>query len=184
MSSTRKGAGILPITIKDNKIYFLFGRENKYNDTPGWADFGGGIEKNENVFSSAIREGWEESTGFLGSPEEIKKKILKNKKRCIKLPTYTTYLLPIDYDEKMIKYFNLAQNCIQKNLSKKIITNTYIFEKQEIKWFSFEEMEKNIHSFRSFYQQIIQILLNKKEEFKKYTKRKKAKKTKTKKKYF
>ena len=84
MSSTRKGAGILPISIKDNQIYFLFGKENKYNDTPGWADFGGGIEKNENVFSSAIREGWEESTSFLGSPQEIKKKILKNKKRSIK----------------------------------------------------------------------------------------------------
>ena len=26
------------------QIYFLFGKENKYNDTPGWSDFGGGIE--------------------------------------------------------------------------------------------------------------------------------------------
>ena len=74
------GAGVLPISIKNNKIYFLFGKENKYNDTPGWADFGGGTEPNENIFNGAVREAWEESTGFLGSIEEIKKRILKCKK--------------------------------------------------------------------------------------------------------
>jgi hypothetical protein len=122
------GAGILPIAKKNNQIYFLFGKENKYNDTPGWADFGGGIESNENILDSAVREGWEESTGFLGTPQEMKKKILKNKKMCIDIPGYKTFLLPIEYDEKMVEYFNKCQNCIQKNLSKEIITKTFIFE--------------------------------------------------------
>jgi hypothetical protein len=36
------GAGVLPATIHNNKIYFLFGKENKFADTPGWSDFGGG----------------------------------------------------------------------------------------------------------------------------------------------
>ena len=71
------GAGILPIAIKDNQLYLLFGKENKYNDTPGWADFGGGIESSENILDAAIREGWEESSGFLGDPKEMKKKINK-----------------------------------------------------------------------------------------------------------
>ena len=33
------GAGILPISIHNKKIYLLFGKENKYADTPGWSDF-------------------------------------------------------------------------------------------------------------------------------------------------
>jgi len=156
------GAGILPIAKKNNQIYFLFGKENKYNDTPGWADFGGGIEPHENIFNAAVREGWEESTGFLGSPQEIKKKIIKNKKICLDIPDYKTFLLPMEYDEKLVEYFNKCQNCIQKKLSKEIITKTFIFEKQEIKWFSYEELEKKIHLFRPFYQEIIKIIIGKK----------------------
>ena len=58
------GGGILPVAIKNNKLYFLFGKENELDDTPGWADFGGGAEeslqlqklasKYTNVFSVLI----------------------------------------------------------------------------------------------------------------------------------
>ena len=41
------GGGILPCTIHNNKLLFLFGKENKYADTPGWSDFGGGKDGNE-----------------------------------------------------------------------------------------------------------------------------------------
>ena len=160
------GAGVLPIAIKNNKVYFLFGKENKYNDTPGWADFGGGVESNENILDSAVREGWEESTGFLGSLQEIKKKIIKNNKMSLDIPNYKTFLLPIIYDEKMIDYFNKCQNCIQSSLSKEMIEKTYIFEKQEIKWFSIDELEKKIKLFRPFYQEIIKIILGNKLLFK------------------
>ena len=40
------GAGIVPVSLKGDKVVFLFGKENKYNDTPGYSDFGGGREKN------------------------------------------------------------------------------------------------------------------------------------------
>ena len=171
------GAGVLPISIKNNKIYFLFGKENKYNDTPGWADFGGGTEPNENILNGAVREAWEESTGFLGSKEEIKKRILKWKKT-FQYDRYTTFLMPMEYDDKLIYYFNNNQKCIEKKLDPKIIKNSYIFEKDELKWFSFEELEKNIHSFRSFYQNMVKILLENKKEIKKlFIKRNKTKKS-------
>jgi hypothetical protein len=160
------GAGVLPIAIKNNQIYFLFGKENKYNDTPGWADFGGGIEEKENILNSAVREGWEESTGFLGTPQEMKKIIIKNNKMCLDIPNYKTFLLPIKYDEKMVEYFNKSQYCIQNNLSKEIIEKTFIFEKQEIKWFRLEDLEQKIKLFRPFYQEIIKIILEKKILFK------------------
>ena len=67
------GAGILPITIcSDGKIYFLFGKENKYEDSAsGWSDFGGGTDNTESFFQTACREGSEELTGFLGSSNDI-----------------------------------------------------------------------------------------------------------------
>ena len=37
------GAGILPTTIHKGKLYFLFGKEGKHEDSaPGFSDFGGG----------------------------------------------------------------------------------------------------------------------------------------------
>ena len=62
------GAGILPVAIINGKIYFLFSREqnSENNDYNQWSDFGGRKEKNETYKETAIREGWEESDGFLG----------------------------------------------------------------------------------------------------------------------
>ena len=42
------GGGILPISFKDGKIYFLFSRESggkKYKDGGLWSDFGGSKRK-------------------------------------------------------------------------------------------------------------------------------------------
>ena len=66
------GASILPITLINNKICFLFGKERDIDENPGWSDFGGGTEKGETFLDTAIREGSEELTGFLGSPKKIK----------------------------------------------------------------------------------------------------------------
>mgnify|MGYP005661278921 FL=1 len=58
---------ILPMAIHNNKLYFLFGKENPLEKSAkGWSDFGGRLENSETPFSAAIREGSEELTGFLG----------------------------------------------------------------------------------------------------------------------
>ena len=67
------GGSILPTTIHNGKIYFLFGKERDIDENPGWSDFGGGTDKGESLFETAIREGSEELTGFLGDKKEIKK---------------------------------------------------------------------------------------------------------------
>ena len=70
---------ILPITIHNNKLYFLFGKENSMEDSAkGWSDFGGGCENGENPFKTALREGGEELTGFLGDGKNIKTLIKKS----------------------------------------------------------------------------------------------------------
>ena len=67
------GAAILPATIHNGTLYFLFGKENKFESSaPGFSDFGGGVDKGESVYNAAIREAGEELTGFLGSGKEIK----------------------------------------------------------------------------------------------------------------
>ena len=72
------GAGILPTTIYQDKLYFLFGKENSLEKSAkGWSDFGGGCEKGETPFIAAMREGSEELTGFLGDEKQIKALVKK-----------------------------------------------------------------------------------------------------------
>ena len=68
------GAGILPVALYKGEVYFLFGRESRHIDHKAsglWSDFGGSREKNETYKQTAIREGYEESSGFLGTKKQI-----------------------------------------------------------------------------------------------------------------
>jgi 8-oxo-dGTP pyrophosphatase MutT (NUDIX family) len=170
------GAGILPITIcSDGKIYFLFGKENKYEDSAsGWSDFGGGTDNKESFFQTACREGSEELTGFLGSSNDIAV-LLKTKgkggtytidytDKSGKYGTYRTHIFPLTYDPMLPHYYNNNQRFLQKHLSPEIIKSTKIFEKAEIRWICIDELKKMRKQFRSFYQHIVdEILANKSE---------------------
>ena len=161
------GGSILPVTIHNNKIYFLFGKERDIDENPGWSDFGGGTDKGETLFQTAIREGGEEMTGFLGSSADIKKLLNKYGTYNVdyKSEGYTTYrchIFPMNYDDKLPFYYNNNQQFLQKRLDQKVIRNTKIFEKTQIKWFSFDEIKKDIKQFRSFYQNIVHLILGNK----------------------
>lgn len=99
------GGGLLPIAIKNNKPYFLFGLENELDDTPGWADFGGGNEVGESTLDTAIREGGEEINGFLGIGDKLRKRVKKNKIATLAFKTYSTYIFMIDYDDNLPIYY-------------------------------------------------------------------------------
>ena len=53
-------ASILPITIHNNQLHFLFGKENSMEDSAkGWSDFGGRVDHGESIFqgmSSTIKK--------------------------------------------------------------------------------------------------------------------------------
>ena len=156
------GAGILPTTIYKNKLYFLFGKENKYEDSaPGFSDFGGGTDNNESYIETAIREGGEELTGFLGSDEDLKKMLNKHGTYAIDNisktgSTYRTHIFPMVYDEKLPFYYNNNQHFIQKRLSSDVIKNSKIFEKEEIRWICIDEIPKMKNKFRFFFVQTLQ----------------------------
>ena len=154
------GAGILPTAIYKNKLYFLFGKENKYADTPGFSDFGGGTEKSESYLQTAIREGGEELTGFLGSDEELGKMLKKRGTYNINNDgNYRMHIFCMKYDEALPRYYNNNQCFLQKRLDPEIIKKTKIFEKAEICWFCIDELLPRKKEFRSYFQRIVEKIV-------------------------
>ena len=159
------GGSILPVTLHNGKIYFLFGKERDIDENPGWSDFGGGTDKGETFIQTACREGGEELTGFLGSDSDIKKMLNKYGTYNIDYKSegygvYRCHIFPMEYDEMLPYYYNNNQQFLQKSLDKKIIRDTKIFEKTQIKWFSFDDIKTHHNKFRSFYKDIIQLILD------------------------
>ena len=57
----------------------------------------------------------------------------------------------MNYDENLPKYFTNNHRFLWNHMDKNILNNSKFFEKQEIKWFSINELRKKKHEFRSFY---------------------------------
>ena len=151
---------ILPITIHNNKLYFLFGKENSYEKSAkGWSDFGGRIEHKETPFEGAIREGSEELTGFLGNKSQLQKLIRKNGGTYkLKYNNYHIHMFYIEYNENLPIFFNQNHHFIWNHMDHAVLNKTKIFEKIEINWFSVDDMKKKRKEFRNFYQNITDIL--------------------------
>lgn len=146
---------ILPVTMHNGKVYFLFGKENALADTPGFSDFGGGVEKNEDPFETALREGGEELTGFLGDSKTLREHINKNGGFYkILHKTYHMHVIYLDYDKNLPKYFNQNHDFLWKRMNQKMLNDTKLFEKCEIDWFSVADMKRRRKEFRNFYQEI------------------------------
>lgn len=182
------GAGILPTTIHNNKLYFLFGKENQYEDSAaGFSDFGGGTDNNEDFLETAIREGGEELTGFLGSDNDVKSMLKKYgtynidyKDKNSKFSTYRMHIFPMEYDELLPFYYNNNQRFLQKRLDPKIIKKSKIFEKEEIRWVCVDDIIKMRPKFRSYFQNIVDMIYAQKNEIKKFISKNVKKSTKKK----
>lgn len=168
------GAGILPTTIHNNKLYFLFGKEGKYEDNaPGFADFGGGTDSGESFLETAIREGGEELTGFLGTDSDVKKLLRRNGTFNIEhksdgFKPYRTHIFPFVYDEYLPYYYNNNQRFLQKRLPKNVFKTTKIFEKAEIRWICVDDIKKMRSQFRFWYVNIIDKILSNESDIKKF----------------
>ena len=161
------GAGILPTSLHNGKLYFLFGKENKYADTPGWSDFGGGTDNTETHIQTAIREGSEELTGFLGTDEDVKR-LLKKTYNIDGDRNYRMHVCFMEYNPHLITYYNNNQRFLQKKLPDNVIKNTKIFEKSEIKWIPASSLKNVKPQFRSFYQRIVESIIDKMPEINRF----------------
>jgi hypothetical protein len=156
------GAGILPTTIRNGKLWFLFGKENKYEKSaPGFSDFGGGSEKNETPLDTAIREGGEELTGFLGTDEYLRKMLTASGTYTIDLQNgvYRTHIFYMKYNPYLEKYYNNNQKFIQNRLDPTVIKTSKIFEKAEIRWICIDDLDKMRPKFRHFFAPIVDKIL-------------------------
>ena len=155
------GAGILPVAIHKGQLYFLFGKENRHADTPGWADFGGGNEAGESDYETATREGAEELTGFLGTQPQIKASLRKTGTFIIdsgETRGYRVHVMPVEYDEALPRYYNANQRFLQMRLDPNVYRTSKLFEKGEIAWFTAEEMVRKKRQFRNYYRKIVDLI--------------------------
>ena len=160
------GAGILPTTIHNNKIYFLFGKENQYADTPGWSDIGGGTDNNESFLETASREGMEELTGFLGMEKDIRALLTKHGSYKLEFGEphrrYRVHIFPMKYDPNLPVYYNNNHRFLERKLSKNLIKNSKIFEKEEIKWICVDDIPKMRNKFRHYFRDVADQLYDEK----------------------
>jgi 8-oxo-dGTP pyrophosphatase MutT (NUDIX family) len=168
------GAGILPTTIHNGKLYFLFGKEGKYEDTaPGFSDFGGGTDNKETFLSTAIRESGEEFTGFLGNNKDIRNLLTKHGTYNIDHKseghnTYRTHIFPFEYNHWLPHYYNNNQRFLQKHMAPKIFKTTKIFEKAEIRWVCVEDLKKMRPQFRFWYKDTIDKIYDHRDDIKNF----------------
>jgi 8-oxo-dGTP pyrophosphatase MutT (NUDIX family) len=161
---------ILPVCMYKNKLYFLFGKESKKETSAkGWSDFGGGCENNETPYKTALREGLEESSGFLNPIELVKKGVYK-----IVHNTYHVFIVKIEYDSQLPVYFNRMHKFIEHKMPDAL--DTVLFEKQEMQWFSLDDMIKRRNEFRSFYQEITDLIVAHKKHIIRFVKSSKTRK--------
>ena len=170
------GASVLPVTVHNGKVFLLFGKERDIDSNPGWSDFGGGTDKGESFLETAVREGGEELTGFIGSSDDIRKLLKKygtvNVDYLTKgYSTYRCHIFPMAYDEKLPFYYNNNQQFLQKRMDPAVIRDSKIFEKTQIQWFDIEELARRRNEFRDFYRNIIDLILGKKAEIIAYAKK-------------
>jgi 8-oxo-dGTP pyrophosphatase MutT (NUDIX family) len=152
------GSSILPVSIHKGRLYFLFGKENEFEDSAhGYSDFGGGIEPGETAFETACREGGEELTGFLGDGAAIAR-LLRGRGRVLRLgdpKKYIIHIVRVDYDENLPKYYNNNHRFLWDRMNRRVLSKTKLFEKIEIDWFSESDIRRRIREFRPFYADIL-----------------------------
>lgn len=150
-------AGILPFSIKNDKIYFLLGKDSNEEK---WSDFGGrSEEKDQGRWEmTAAREFYEETIGSVLDIPNILAKLQKNKdfsKSAIKIKgktyagsPYIMFLVKIPYKESYRNQFHSTLALLKyarKNSSGKFLDYKY-FEKNDIQWVSLDTLKTALES--------------------------------------
>jgi NUDIX domain len=160
-------SAFLPVALVQNELVFLFGKEAADDSAPGFSDFGGGVETNENIYEAGLREMAEETTGFFGNAKDIKKLVNQNG-GVYKMQhnDYHIHIFKLDYDPKLPVYYNNSHKFVYDRLDHKYLKKTMIFEKIEIRWMTVPDMKKYKSKFRKFYQEIVTKIIQEESKIK------------------
>tara|TARA_B100001027_G_C16161461_1_gene282777 strand:+ start:36 stop:575 length:540 start_codon:yes stop_codon:yes gene_type:complete len=159
------GAGILPVAMYRGTLFLLLGKERNN----AWSDFGGSPNNGEDIFKTAIREGYEELNGFFGDEDELKELVTKNNVFKIgleertnknKKKIYTTFIFSIKYDKNLPIYFNNMNKFAEKHLSDKVNKHhNGLFEKKKIDWFSISDLREKKIELREWYTPLLDSVI-------------------------
>ena len=73
---------------------------------------------------------------------------------------YTTFLFEIDYDENLPVYFNNNYKFLKSHVNNLVRhTTNGLFEKSNIKWMTFDDLRKERGAFRSYYRNVVDVIL-------------------------
>ena len=163
------GSSLLPVTLHNGKLLFLFGRD--IGDTPGFSCFGGGVKEEEkNLFQAALREGAEEIKGFLGNPSQLEEWIQTHGGHYdldfkLNRGHYYCHLFWMDYDPRLPVYYQQNHDFLMSAMDRSHWkANKHLFEKVEIDWMSVSDMKRRRNEFRPFYRDIVDQLIEKRFE--------------------
>ncbi len=151
------GAGILPVALYRGSLFLLLGQERHNNLL---CDFGGGANKGESIFDTAIREGSEELNGLMGCIPELKTTVNENLILTISYDKYTSYVFNTKYDKHFPIYFNNLNKFAELHMPDKINNNhNGLFEKNYINWYKITDFKKNMVKIRPHYINILNCLI-------------------------
>ena len=159
------GGGVIPVAIHDGQLHFLFGQENDViKDTSkdqDWGDFGGGSKPGESEMDTCVREGAEELNGFYGNKRDFRALLLKNQVLKLTYDTRVTYLMRVDYDDRLPFYFNNNYRFIKETANLRSIAahpeNGY-FEKSHVRWFTLEDLKRERGAFREYFRNFLDMI--------------------------
>jgi 8-oxo-dGTP pyrophosphatase MutT (NUDIX family) len=153
-------SAFLPVALVNGQLLFLFGREAYNDSSPGFSDFGGGVEKSENIYEAGLREFAEETTGFFGNAKDLKK-LVKSNGGIYKMQhnEYHIHIFRMAYDPNLPTYYNNNHKFVYDKLDHTFLQRTRIFEKIEIQWMTAKEMKRRRREFRQFYQEIVDKII-------------------------
>jgi hypothetical protein len=77
----------------------------------------------------------------------------------------------MEYDEKLIRYYNANHKFLYDNLNHKLLQSTKVFEKIKLEWFSLNMMKQRRKEFRGFYRVIVDKLISDSEVIEKFIKK-------------
>jgi len=139
-----KSAYILPIARHSGEVYVLLGKER---DSQDYSGFGGTREKGETPVDTVIREGWEETLGFL--PKRFLKSVLPRASVDF-VPSCQHYYFTINIDKDSMdpqlyeSVYNFMMYCGKDRMAH------FCSEKTNIAWVNIKALQsavktKNIH---------------------------------------
>ena len=82
------------------------------------------------------------------------------------------HIFPFEYNHWLPHYYNNNQRFLQKRLPEKVFKTTKIFEKAEIRWICVDDLKKMRPQFRSYFQHIVDMMLNQQDSIKKFISKK------------